>query len=71
MSATCIRRAGARVGTLAARASARNCPAMVALREQARALRLAHEVELIPGDWLTAEVGRAGRADSDEPGFGQ
>src|SRR5215470_8608601 len=36
-----------------------------------RAIRLEHEVALIPGAWLTADVGRVGRADSDEPGFGQ
>ena len=29
------------------------------------------QVALIPGAWLTAEVGRVGRADRDEPGFGQ
>lgn len=34
-------------------------------------MRLEHQVALIPGAWLTPEVGRVGRTDGDEPGFGQ
>jgi hypothetical protein len=34
-------------------------------------LEVEHQVALIPGARLTAEVGRVGRADRDEPGFGQ
>ena len=33
--------------------------------------RVGREVELVPGAWLAAEVGRVGGADWDEPGLGE